>query len=63
MTEKQLALTLFAIRELQGKIGRDHNYIFAALKDYYGVEICDKQELYDALDELAINLNSGGENV
>jgi hypothetical protein len=63
MKNQNLALILFAIRELQGKIGRDHNYIFAVLKDYYGVEISDKQELYDTLDELAQSLNCGGENV
>lgn len=34
-----------------------------ALKNYYGVAIASPEELFETLDELAVTLNSGGENV
>jgi hypothetical protein len=63
MNDKNLALILFSIRELQLNIQYAPQQILDALKNHYGVAIASPEELFDALNELAINLNCGGENV
>ena len=63
MSDKNLALILFALRELQTNIKFAPDQMLHALENYYGVAIATPEELYEALDELAVNLNCGGENV
>ncbi|MFO0451881.1 MAG: hypothetical protein ACK52I_25070 [Pseudomonadota bacterium] len=63
MTDKSLALILFALRELQTNIQYAPDQMLEALKNYYGVAIASPEELFETLDELAVTLNSGGENV
>lgn len=63
MKDQNLALILFAIHELQVNIQYAPDQILNALKDYYGVAIASPQDLFDALNDLAINLNCGDENV
>lgn len=64
MNEKQLALALFAIRELQGNIKMNENIYPRLLKDFYGCAIANDEQLFDELEELAQSLNCGGsENV
>ena len=63
MNDQNLALILFSIRELQTNIKFAPDQMLDALKNYYGVVIATPEELYETLDELAVNLNCGGENV
>jgi hypothetical protein len=63
MNDKNLALILFALRELQTNIKFAPDQMLQALENYYGVAIASPEELFEALDELAVNLNCGGENV
>jgi hypothetical protein len=63
MTNKNLALILFAIRELQTNIKFAPDQMLHALENYYGVAIASPEELFESLEELAVNLNCGGENV
>jgi len=60
MTDKNLALILFAIRELQINI---NDQMLHALQNYYGVAIASPEELFETLENLAVTLNSGDENV
>ena len=60
MTEKQLALILFAIRELQGNIEMNENLYPRLLKKFHGCAIATDKELHEALEELAQTINSGG---
>jgi len=63
MNGKELALILFALRELQTNIKFAPDQILQALQNYYDVAIATPEELFETLDELAVNLNCGGENV
>jgi len=63
MNEKELALILFAIRELQANIQYAPDQILQALQNYYGVAIATPEELFIALNNLAVYLNCGDENV
>jgi hypothetical protein len=65
MTDKSLALILFAIRELQTNLGYPSvaEQSIEALQNYYDVAIATPEELYESLEELAQSLNCGGENV
>ena len=63
MTDKSITLILFALRELQTNIQYAPDQMLEALKNYYGVAIASPEELFEALNELAANLNCGDENV
>lgn len=63
MTEKEFALILFALRELQTNIKFAPDQMLHALENHYGVAIKSHEELFETLDELAVNLNCGGKNV
>ena len=59
MTEKEQALILFAIRELQGNIAMNENVYPDLLDKFYDCAIATDQELLEALEELAQSINSG----
>lgn len=61
MTETELALILFSIRELQTNIQYAPNQMLLALKNYYDVEIASPEDLFEALENLAQSLNCGDE--
>jgi hypothetical protein len=60
MTEKQRALILFSIRELQMSIQYDRDGMLANLKDFYGVAISSADELFTTLEDLAKTVNLEG---
>lgn len=60
MTQKQRALILFSIRELQMSIQYDRDKMLANLKDFYGVAIGSAYELFTTLEDLAKTVNLEG---
>lgn len=61
MTDRQRALLLMAIRELQLKIDNyPANRLIPDLQNYYGVEIASHQDLFDELNELAEKIDIEG---
>jgi hypothetical protein len=60
MTEKQRALLLFSIRELQMSIQYDRDKMLANLKEFYGVAIGSADELFTTLEDLAKTVNLEG---
>jgi hypothetical protein len=60
MTEKQRALILFSIRELQMSIQYDRDKMLANLKEFYGVAIGSADELFTTLEDLAKTVNLEG---
>jgi len=60
MTEKERALILFAIHELQGNIKMNENLYPRLLKKFHGFAIATDEELHEALEELAQIVNLRG---
>ncbi len=60
MSDKSLALILYAIRELQMSIQYNPELMLRHLNDFYGVAIASGEELFDSLEELAQSLNCEG---
>lgn len=63
MKDKSLGLILYALRELQSNIQYAPDEILTCLRDRFGVDIPSSDRLYDEINELAEDLNSGDENV